>query len=107
MLLKPVREVAPLAGSVDRNKSKEPVGRPAFVAPLAGSVDRNKIVTFYFTPCGPVAPLAGSVDRNAEQAERTNIEPAVAPLAGSVDRNLGNMVQAATANRRSPRGERG
>ena len=78
------------------------------VAPLAGSVDRNRNV-FYgasttkpslpsrgawieiplrFVLCGPfgVAPLAGSVDRNKDVRKPMG-DLVVAPLAGSVDRN--------------------
>ena len=36
------RQVAPLAGSVDRNFAIDPdLSEPSWVAPLAGSVDRN------------------------------------------------------------------
>ena len=101
--------VAPLAGSVDRNRSapmhwiryraslpsrgawieirvqgRTPAIAP--VAPLAGSVDRN-----YLHKKGErlhrVAPLAGSVDRNLLDQAVLAAEFDVAPLAGSVDRN--------------------
>ena len=56
------------------------------VAPLAGSVDRNYVVR-HFGPPSAVAPLAGSVDRNAFTLKDFGLVLLVAPLAGSVDRN--------------------
>ena len=78
--------VAPLAGSVDRNfnlmaaqrekfeslpsrgawiemSTAQSSAKPIIVAPLAGSVDRNEVWAS-MAGTGEVAPLAGSVDRN-------------------------------------------
>ena len=103
-------EVAPLAGSVDRNMLGNTVNKFCPVAPLAGSVDRNHTYgDAFLCIMSKVAPLAGSVDRNLEKA-KAEIEAQgslpsrgawieihftvsstarkwVAPLAGSVDRN--------------------
>ena len=108
-------EVAPLAGSVDRNNDPAVArgylgwslpSRGAWieicgaarqgirfrVAPLAGSVDRNLLY-----PVGrghalfQVAPLAGSVDRNTNKITLSG-DNVVAPLAGSVDRNKSGHV---------------
>ena len=80
---KRLRLVAPLAGSVDRNKVEKSASVFSVVAPLAGSVDRNSNA-FFLRKIYQVAPLAGSVDRNM-------------PLSSAPQIILG----------RSPRGERG
>ena len=104
-----VSQVAPLAGSVDRNNVTNDEAEALLVAPLAGSVDRNTAFALPASGLGDVAPLAGSVDRNHFPAlpviEVTGSLPSrgawieiivydgeellggVAPLAGSVDRN--------------------
>ena len=82
-----MREVAPLAGSVDRNNNVSLKSRlHVDVAPLAGSVDRNQYMAKEKTEAECVAPLAGSVDRNKKLC-RVSVTSDVAPLAGSVDRN--------------------
>ena len=103
----PVLIVAPLAGSVDRNKE---IGvnlmRGLAVAPLAGSVDRNMLhgrctvafnwslpsrgawieMTLPTTPSAsppPVAPLAGSVDRNCQRIGQKRIRRRSLPSRGA------------------------
>ena len=56
------------------------------VAPHAGSVDRNYLTTDAVLVGKEVAPHAGSVDRNIFAAKQVKII-LVAPHAGSVDRN--------------------
>ena len=80
--------------------------KKAVVAPLAGSVDRNRCPPPGAGRCGPVAPLAGSVDRNS-LAPLSSSASLVAPLAGSVDRNLLDDRGFPGPLCRSPRGERG
>ena len=76
------------------------------VAPLAGSVDRNKEVDSGLFKLS-VAPLAGSVDRNKTPVTLQAVA-SVAPLAGSVDRNRErDVLHFRLFQRRSPRGERG
>ena len=79
---------------------------PTPVAPLAGSVDRNRGSRGDLSLV-LVAPLAGSVDRNNDGLVRIYTLSDVAPLAGSVDRNDTEMLRALYQKRRSPRGERG
>ena len=99
------------------------------VAPLAGSVDRNVPIWPKLSMLPSVAPLAGSVDRNGFDVNQ-EVSYLVAPLAGSVDRNrnyqaLDTSMEASLPSRgawieiakttaagtswacRSPRGERG
>ena len=81
-----VQNVAPLAGSVDRNFNPHYViNLLNAVAPLAGSVDRNSTIGNELLSTW-VAPLAGSVDRNLSEKVSEALH-SVAPLAGSVDRN--------------------
>ena len=75
------------------------------VAPLAGSVDRNRL-TVSPGNTSSVAPLAGSVDRNV-LVSKILVQVLVAPLAGSVDRNRTPEHNKAVGGGRSPRGERG
>ena len=123
------RDVAPLAGSVDRNDGSGTMplaaemslpSRGAWieiatatarwaataVAPLAGSVDRNVLNERTANRTFSVAPLAGSVDRNRTPVF-TRYGCPVAPLAGSVDRNSFMAKQRSEEECRSPRGERG
>ena len=82
--------------------------RPALnVAPLAGSVDRNPLPDTVEAERRRVAPLAGSVDRNASHLADLIDAGQVAPLAGSVDRNSYTPSDEDGDSRRSPRGERG
>ena len=76
------------------------------VAPLTGSVDRNKAGRFqHFGDV--VAPLTGSVDRNTDDRELDWEEEIVAPLTGSVDRNKRKPGKKRIDAGRSPHGERG
>ena len=121
------------------------------VAPLTGSVDRNRLVIVHVADNHRVAPLTGSVDRNSFSSVSTkngytslpsrgawieitihyeagfrilslpsrgawiemamlSFTPAiipVAPLTGSVDRNQHAGIEADAPRRRSPHGERG
>ena len=123
--------VAPLAGSVDRNKQQGlTLSLQPAVAPLAGSVDRNSRISLSIMLMQAVAPLAGSVDRNLFVARVVWHGRRVAPLAGSVDRNQlagffqigrcrslpsrGAWIEMSSSSQisaprrsRSPRGERG
>ena len=100
--------VAPLAGSVDRNSSREKDGCPGLVAPLAGSVDRNHQAATLAATVKPSLPSRGAwieIPIPQRRRRRSTSLPsrgawieitkpttscrasAVAPLAGSVDRN--------------------
>ena len=68
------------------------------VAPLAGSVDRNKYVLNSDSLAQFVAPLAGSVDRNANLSDFATVPQLVAPLAGSVDRNVVPLLELRAAS---------
>ena len=122
-------EVAPLAGSVDRNGGGGVEGKLDRVAPLAGSVDRNKVSEVdalagllslpsrgaWIEIPGPLSmcpPASRSLPSRGAWIEISqtgcqNRAAHVAPLAGSVDRNvvLGNGLLALGG--RSPHGERG
>ena len=58
----PRQDVAPLAGSVDRNVEMEMKDNDIKVAPLTGRVDRN-FTAWIVTKTDPVAPLTGRVGR--------------------------------------------
>ena len=99
-------QVAPLAGSVDRNG-----GTRDGLYPLTLSLPSRGawIEIVYRVPpraSASVAPLAGSVDRNGKPVH-INSGYRVAPLAGSVDRNIPICNSMLDLGRRSPRGERG
>src|SRR5699024_4838805 len=98
--------VAPLAGSVDRNR-KFAVGHVCRASlPSRGAwIEITMDCTSTLLPT--VAPLAGSVDRNLQYMAARYEQWAVAPLAGSVDRNLAQLVVNDGGVGRSPRGERG
>ena len=102
-----LNQVAPLAGSVDRNRHHFRKRRLPRVAPLAGSVDRNGELAGEADAAIQVAPLAGSVDRNGSLDDDPAGVYVVAPLAGSVDRNSWAAALSAYQLSRSPRGERG
>ena len=111
------KEVAPLAGSVDRNGGGgEHPRSPGPVAPLAGSVDRNYAyngfviltvvslpsrgawieINWNANPCDfyPSLPSRGAwIEIRA--SDRLFPRPRVAPLAGSVDRNFAVCAPAA------------
>ena len=126
----PHPQVAPLAGSVDRNQAAAQNALTATnVAPLAGSVDRNNISTDRQTGLSRSLPSRGAWIEMPYLASRTALGSRslpsrgawiemvqnlantglvqVAPLAGSVDRNFVNATLTTSQNSRSPRGERG
>ena len=126
----PATNVAPLAGSVDRNvicvyrsfaSAQSLPSRGAWIEILlgfAGTVSQVSLpsrgawieinVQAWHSSPVAVAPLAGSVDRNDKNCKQNAHLSAVAPLAGSVDRNPALHVRPKSgAQSRSPRGERG
>ena len=79
--------VAPLAGSVDRNKlTSRQGGQTSGVAPLAGSVDRNKKLCRVSVTSDRSLPSRGAWIEIGGNYTDANGQK-VAPLAGSVDRN--------------------
>ena len=89
-----INNVAPLAGSVDRNAAGATSGALWPVAPLAGSV------------VGTSLPSRGAWIEISRWAGKDRLA-SVAPLAGSVDRNRHHFRKRRLPRGRSPRGERG
>ena len=99
-------DVAPLAGSVDRN-SRSPRRTMGCTASLPSRGAWIEIRLLRSSGAGyGVAPLAGSVDRNKADTHFIGVV-GVAPLAGSVDRNRIAVKNGRDDLGRSPRGERG
>ena len=84
-----------------------PFKRFSQVAPLAGSVDRNKVVFGGNISIPTSLPSRGAWIEIIPCLWMLAHERLVAPLAGSVDRNQFPRGVRAAAVRRSPRGERG
>ena len=120
--------VAPLTGSVDRNRFRRPAASRSVVAPLPRGVGRNgKRPTDSRPPLGGPPPGGGGwnsytpsdedgdslslpsrgawIEINAAQGRIESLW--VAPLTGSVDRNQGLVCNDLYDISRSPHGERG
>ena len=104
--MKKTCRVAPLAGSVDRNRLCSLPPARSHVAPLAGSVDRNNFMAKQRSE-EEVAPLAGSVDRNHEAYNIMQSQRESLPSRGAWIEITQRTAKNRLPYRRSPRGERG
>ena len=68
---------------MDRNQALEEQEIMADVAPLAGSVDRNEALPVEIKQKFGVAPLAGSVDRNLSTSTRLSNNQQSLPSRGA------------------------
>ena len=124
-------EVAPLAGSVDRNNSRRPhhIPYPVTSLPSRGAwieiwatirsciaqqsslPSRGAWIEIADASADPaaacVAPLAGSVDRNALGGQRINVDVVSLPSRGAWIEMAAYVQYERDCLRRSPRGERG